>query len=196
MAVDPVDPTTVYGFDDQFFIKTSDAGAHWLSTFPPSLPAGTTFGQNLTNQPPAAQRAVALEQTGVDPTHRTVYVGEGNILYKSTDSGQIFIATPLAPAPGGFVTCITTTALAAGTVWAGASDGSVHLSLDGGNSWDVAPFVTAPGGAGIPMGPLNSIAVDPIDPKRVAVVYGGVSEFTPNPHPPRLSHSRHGRLVV
>ena len=173
VAVDPSDPTTVYGFDDQFFIKSSDSGATWLSTFPPSLPPGTIFGKNLTNQPPAAQRAIALEQTGVDATHRTVYVGEGNFLYKSIDSGQIFVVTPLAP--GGFVTCITTTALAAATVWAGASDGSVHLSLDGGNSWDAAPFVTTPSGAGLPMQPVNSIAVDPSDPNRVAVVYGGVS---------------------
>jgi photosystem II stability/assembly factor-like uncharacterized protein len=169
VAVDPIDPTIVYGFDDQFFIKTTDAGAHWTSTFSSSA----TFGQNLTNTPPAAQRAIALEQTGLDPTVRTVYVGEGSILWKSTNSGATFVATPLAP--GGFITCITTTPLAAATVWAGAFDGSVHCSLDGGTSWDVAPLITTPGGAGIAIGPVNSIAVDPIDPKRIAVVYGGVS---------------------
>ena len=169
VAVDPADPTIVYGFDDEFFMRSKDAGAHWISTF--SSPA--TFGQNLKNPLPNTQRAIALEQTGLDPTARTVYVSEGKTLYKSIDSGAIFVATPLAP--GGYITCITTTPLAALTVWAGAFDGSVHCSLDGGNSWDAAPLVTTPGGAGIAIGPVNSIAVDPIDQQRVAVVYGGVS---------------------
>ena len=137
------------------------------TTFPPPSE------QNLTNPQPSFARAIALEMTGVNTAARTVYVSEGSALLKSTDSGLNFAPTPLAP--GGFVTCITTTALAAATVWAGASDGSVHLSLDGGNSWDAAPFVTTPSGAGLPMQPVNSIAVDPSDPKRVVVVYGGVS---------------------
>lgn len=168
VAVDPADPTVVYGFDDQFFIKTTDSGVTWANTF-----STTTIGQNLTNAPPAAQRAIALEQTGLDPTARTVYVSEGKVLNKSIDSGAIFVATPLAP--GGYITCIVTTSAAAATVWAGAFDGSVHCSLDGGSSWDAAPLVTTPAGAGVPVGPVNSIAVDPTNAQRVVAVYGGVS---------------------
>jgi len=169
VAVDPSDPTIVYGFDNESFIKTTNAGAKWAAD--DDTPA--TFGKNLKNPKPSTERAIALEQTGTVPAARTVYVSEGKVLYKSTDSALIFVATPLAP--GGSITCIVTTAAAAATVWAGASDGTVHSSLDGGATWDAAPLLTTPGGAGLPMGPVNHIAVDPANPQRVAVVYGGVS---------------------
>jgi hypothetical protein len=169
VAVDPTDPTIVYGFDDQYFIKTTDAGATWKATY--NVPS--TIGAGLTNPQPSYARAIALEQTGVVPAARTVYVSEGSVLYKSIDSALIFVATPLAPA--NFITCIVTTAAAAGTIWVGSFDGSVHLSLDGSLTWDAAPLVTTPGGAGIAIGPVNHIAIDPTNTQRVAVVYGGVS---------------------
>ncbi|HEX4308937.1 MAG TPA: choice-of-anchor D domain-containing protein [Acidobacteriaceae bacterium] len=169
VAVDPTDPTIVYGFDDQYFIKSTDAGATWAATYNSPL----TIGKGLSNPQASFARAVALDQTGANAAARTVYVSEISALFKSTDSGVNFTATPLAPA--GFITCIVTTVAAAGLVWVGAFDGSVHCSADSGVTWDAAPLNTTPGGAGIPMGPVNSIAVDPTNAQRIAVVYGGVS---------------------
>jgi Abnormal spindle-like microcephaly-assoc'd, ASPM-SPD-2-Hydin len=169
VAVDPSDPTIVYGFDDQYFIKTTDAGATWKATY--NNPA--TIGAGLTNPQPSYARAIALEMTGTNTAARTVYVSEGSVLYKSTDSALNFAATPLAPAQ--FITCIVTTSAVGQLIWAGSFDGAVHCSLDGGSSWDVAPLNTTPGGAGIPIGPVNHIAIDPTNTQRIAVVYGGVS---------------------
>ncbi|HZZ37518.1 MAG TPA: choice-of-anchor D domain-containing protein [Acidobacteriaceae bacterium] len=179
VAVDPSDPTIVYGFDDQYFIKSTDAGATWKATY--NVPV--TVGIGLTN--PASTRAIALEMTGANPAARTVYVSEGAVLYKSANSGVNFappqflkplglpVATPLAPTP--YIACIVTTPAAGPLVWIGFSDGSVHSSLDGGSTWDAAPLNTTPGGAGVPIGPVNHIAIDPKNTQRIAVVYGGVS---------------------
>jgi Abnormal spindle-like microcephaly-assoc'd, ASPM-SPD-2-Hydin len=169
VAVDPTDPTIVYGFDDQYFIKTTDAGATWQASYNSPV----VVGNGLTNPSPSYARAIALEQTGINPAARTVYVSEGRVILKSTDSGLNFAATPLAP--GDFVTCIVTTSAAGQLIWAGSFDGAVHCSLDGGATWDAAPLNTTPGGAGILIGPVNSIAIDPTNTQRIAVVYGGVS---------------------
>jgi Abnormal spindle-like microcephaly-assoc'd, ASPM-SPD-2-Hydin len=176
VAVDPSDPTIVYGFDDEYFIKTTDAGANWALTFP----TPTTMGLGLTNGPPPAQRAIALDQNGTVPPSRIVYVSEGAVLNKSIDAGVHFTPTtltllPLPSPPGNYVTCIVTHSIAPGVVWAGAADGSIHCSLDSGGTWDAAPLVTTPGGAGVSIGPVNHIAIDPNTPSRIAVVYGGVS---------------------
>jgi hypothetical protein len=100
-------------------------------------------------------------------------VSEGRVLYKSTDSGLNFSPTSLVP--GQFITCIVTTPATAGLVWAGAFDGTVHRSTDSGATWDAAPLVTTPGGAGMGIGPVNHIAIDPTNTQRVAIAYGGVS---------------------
>ena len=175
VAVDPTDPTIVYGFDDQSFIKTTNAGATWLATYQTPSP----IGAGLTNSPPPDQRAIALDPIGTVPAQRYVYVAEGNVLWRSIDAGLNFVASPLVassqPAPLGYITCIVTTPAAAGLIWVGANDGSVHKSVDAAISWDAAPLVTTPGGAGIPIGPVNHIAIDANNVQRVAVVYGGVS---------------------
>ena len=168
VAVDPTDPTIVFGFDNQFLIKSIDAGDHWKTTN--DDPA--TIGQGLHN-PSIYARAIAVEQTGAAPAARTVYVSEGKLLYKSIDSALKFSRTGLRPAD--FITCIVTTPANDGLIWAGAFDGSVHCSLDHAHTWDAASLVTTPGGAGIAMGPVNHIAIDPTNTQRIAVVYGGVS---------------------
>lgn len=176
VAVDPTDPTIVYGFDDQYFIKTTNAGQSWQSTHD-SNPA---IGHGLNNPKPVNARAIALEMTGANPAARIVYVSEGSVLYKSPDSGVTFTATPLAPAntAGNYITCIVTTSAAGQLIWAGSFDGAVHRSLNGGSAWDDpwgASLNTTPGGAGVAIGPVNHIAIDPTNTQRVAVVYGGVS---------------------
>jgi hypothetical protein len=131
------------------------------------------IGHGLTNPTPSFARAIALEQAGTAPAARTVYVSEGKVLFKSTDAAVNFAPTRLAPAKR--ITCIVTTSAAAGLVWAGSFVGTVHCSLDSGATWDVSPLVTTPGGAGVPMGPANHIAIDPTNTQGIVVVYGGVS---------------------
>ena len=168
VAVDPDDPTTVYGFDNQFFIKSTDSGATWKRSYEnPRI-----VGIGLTNTDKNPQRAIALDPTSGTPATRTVYVSEGKVLFKSTDSGLNFAATKFAPDAA--ITCIVTSAAAAGMVWAGSDDGTVHLSLDGGTTWDVAPFLNTPRGEGV-IGSVNHIAIDSADIKRIAAVYGGFS---------------------
>lgn len=111
IAVDPADPTVVYGFDDQYFIKTTNAGAAWQHTYDNPL----VIGHGLTNPAPSYARAIALEQTGVSAAARTVYVSEVKTLLKSIDSGITFVNTPLVPPD--FITCISTSAADAATVW-------------------------------------------------------------------------------
>lgn len=169
VAVDPDDPTTVYGFDNEFFIKSIDSGATWKHSY--DVPR--IIGIGLKNPTPSDARAIALDPTAGTSTARTVYVSEGKVLFKSINSGGNFSKTTLVPI--NFITCIVTSPAAAGMVWAGSSDGAVHCSLDGGTTWDVAPLVTTPGGAGVVVGSVNHIAIDPSNTQRVAAVYGGFS---------------------
>jgi photosystem II stability/assembly factor-like uncharacterized protein len=159
VAVDPSDPKTVYGFDDGFLYKTSDAGATW--TYNGALPSATRGD-------PA--RAIALELNGTDPTQRVVYVGVGQILYQSADAGGTFNSV-LNLGDNVDITTVATTKADSNRIWAGASDGSVYYSGDAGNNWNpgLSPNPSK-GGA-----PVASIAVDANNPARVAVAYGGQS---------------------
>ncbi|MGA8043251.1 MAG: hypothetical protein WCA37_10640, partial [Terracidiphilus sp.] len=100
VAADPSDATIVYGFDDGYFIKTTNAGAAWQTTYPNP----NNFGVGLTHPSPSDQHAIALEKTGTVTASRTVYVSEGKVLNKSSDAGLHFAATALAP--GDYITCI------------------------------------------------------------------------------------------
>lgn len=132
---------------------------------------GPLMGRNLRNGTDDGTRCIALAPNGASPA-TVVYVSEGRDLCKSTDAGITFGVTPLK----NFATSVTAIACPdANTVWIGLADGTVHLSSDGGAHWDVAPFVTRPGGSRS----VEGISVDPTTPARVAVVYSGMSEINP-----------------
>ncbi len=173
VAVDPVNPQFVYGFDDWLFIKSTNGGATWATNgdaVPPPI------GKNLPIPPPTASmvRAIALEQNGVDTAHRIVYVGILNNLYQSTDSGVTFGTSSIlnvGPNSTYHILAIATTAKDSNRVWVGVNDGTVHYSADAGSSWDQGSFQTQPGGTGM----VTGIAIDPVTPDRVAIVYDGSS---------------------
>ena len=172
VAVDPSDPTIAYGFDNQFFIKTSNAGANWdISNLPPNT---RKVGIGLTNA--GSPRAIALDQTGADPANRVVYVSEIKTLNKSIDSGKNFAATPFV-APDD-IRSLATTGGSAGVIWAGCKDGTVHCSTDGGTTWDTGTFNTKPAST-VPIGRIGSIAIDPTNIQRVAAVCDGFSGVHP-----------------
>jgi hypothetical protein len=166
VAVDPTDPKIVYGFDDRWFIKTTDAGANWdiNQTQPP------TVGINLPNPDSSFVRAIAVDQVGTDPAQRIVYVGVLKNLYKSIDAGVTF-GSSLGVSPGGNILSIATTKADISRVWLAAADGTVHYSANGGISWDQGSFQTRPG----PSFAATGIAIDPDTPDRVAVVFAGSS---------------------
>lgn len=181
VAVDPVNPETVYGFDDNLFIKSTDGGASWAdnSATPPAIGAG------LPVPPITASmvRAIALG-AGADASHRVVFVGVLNNLYKSVDAGATFgnggivgaSIHSVGPANNNYlIMTAATTPADANRVWLGVNDGSVHYSADAGATWNQGGFQTQPGGTGM----VRGIAIDPVTPDRVAVVYDGNSGIHP-----------------
>ena len=175
VAVDPADPKIVYGFDDSSFIKSTDEGKTFR-TSNSSQVGVTPIGNglpNLGNEFP--DRSLALEQNAADTGGRVVYVGLDQQLYKSSNAGEDFTTIYQVPSttnPPATITTLATTTVNSGDLWVGGSDGSVHLSADGGASWDQTPGIsTTPGSsAGV-----TAIAVDPRNASRVAVTFAGQS---------------------
>ena len=174
VAVDPVNPEIVYGFDDWLFIKSTDGGATWVdnSGTPPAIGAGLPIPPRTAS----FVRAIALGQDGAAPASRTLYVGVLNNLYKSSNAGASFGASILNVGPAAnnyLILTAATTAADPKRIWAGVNDGTVHYSADGGATWDQGGFQTQPGGTGM----VRGIAIDPVTPDRVAVVYDGNSRI-------------------
>lgn len=176
VAVDPVNPQIVYGFDDWLFIKSIDGGANWTSNST-AVPPAQRVGNGLPIPPRTAsmERGIALEQKGANPAQRVVYVGILNNLYKSSDGGVNFGAQSIlnvGPAANNYLILVVATTVGdSNRVWVGVNDSSVHYSADAGATWDKGSFQTRPGGTGL----VRGIAIDPVTPDRVAVVYDGYS---------------------
>ena len=90
VAVDPDDPTTVYGFDNEFLIKSSNSGATWKH----SDDVPMTIGIGLKNPTPSYARAIALDPTVGTPATRTVYVSEGKVLFNITNAPLTLMMLP------------------------------------------------------------------------------------------------------
>ena len=173
VAVDPADPRIVYGFDNALFIKSVNAGKTFLDN---SDPESARVGKNLPQFDDPPSRAIALEQNNPDPKRRVVYVAFSHDLYKSTDGGASFGPSILST-QNSIISLATSTANSR-LIWAGTaassfpdpnSGGSVYVSNDGGDTWNTE-VTNLPG-----TGSITGIAIDPADPSRVAVVYGGQS---------------------
>ncbi len=176
VAVDPTDPTIVYGFDDAMFIKSIDAGVNWRTSSSGQV-GSVPIGNNL----PVLSfptRAVALEQNSVNTASRVVYVALNQNLYKSSDAGVNFSASTKNTTTN--IIAVTTTSADSNRIWIGTqaqfsgnqmvANGSVHVSTDAGATWDQGSFVSQPG-----TGSVTGIAVDPTNVSRVAIVYSGQS---------------------
>jgi hypothetical protein len=140
-----------------------------------SLPIGNNLPLFANTIP---TRALALDQTGADPLKRIVYVAYNQSLYKSSDAGESF--GPSTYNASGPILTVATSAADPNLVWVGTAatfenngttvSGSVHVSRDGGATWDQSPISTMPG-----TGSVTSIAIDPANPARVAAAYSGQS---------------------
>ena len=179
VAVDPANPEIVYGFDDWLFIKSTDGGATWARQRRHSPghrrwivhAAQPTVGFHRARHRPG-QRA---------PTPPTVWSMSVCSTISTRAPTQERLSAPngvlnVGPAAQNYLIMVAaTTAADANRVWVGVNDGSVHYSADAGATWDQGGFQTQPGGTGI----VRGIAIDPVTPDRVAVVYDGNSGIHP-----------------
>ena len=166
IAVDPTNPSWAYGVVNTFFLRTSNNGA----LFDTNASKPPVVGKNLPTA--AGTRRIVLDQTGADPTNRLVYVSVSDQLFQSKDSGATFTALKT------FSSAITALALAptdSKRIWVGLGDGTVHMSSDGGGSWDAGSFTKSAGGSGY----VAAIAVDPANIDTVAVAYAMFTEINP-----------------
>jgi photosystem II stability/assembly factor-like uncharacterized protein len=167
VAVDITNPSIVYGFSNEYFIKTSDAGVHWAS----SNDTPRLVGIGLPNK--KGNRLIALDPNGSDPAKRVVYVTQGAELYRSADGGNNFAR--LTPTVNTDISSIAFVNGDPNRLWVGLVDGTIHFTSDGNLHWDVSPFTGTPGGTGH----VRGIAVDPNHPERVAIAYYGFSRINP-----------------
>ncbi len=171
IAVDPTQPLNAYGSDDGSLIVSHDGGQTWTITSGNPPPVGI----GLPNPDPY-DRATWLRCIAIDPNHpNVIYATVASALYKSSDSGVHFAKLKSFSAS---ITVVTLTRRDSQRLWIGLADGTVHMSSDGGNSWDPGSFTTEPGGPGA----IGAIAIDSAAAAtigRVAVGYKGFSKTNP-----------------
>lgn len=173
VAVDPIDPKVVYGFDNSMFIKSIDEGQTFRNSGggqPDSAPIGNGLPYSFDGTP---ARSIALEQNGKNTGERVVYVGLNQVLYKSQDAGENF--TQLNTPASDNITALATTTANSDHVWMGCRDGRVYFSGDGGTNWNQPRGFNSTPLSGATVPPVTAIAVDPANAARVAVTYAGQS---------------------
>ena len=113
LAIDPVNPATLYGGNARGVFKTTDGGLSWT-------------GSGLITQ--------SVYTLAIDPANSsTIYVGtqDGGV-FKSTDGGQSWSGSGSPSAP---VQALAIDPTYPSTIYAATSGGGVFKSTDGGESW-------------------------------------------------------------
>jgi len=192
VAFDPDDPTLSYAGCYQGMIDEYDERTGWRREIMAVPFLG--LGVEPKDQPYRFNWNAPIEVSPHDPT---VLYHAGNVLFRSEDRGVTWTAvspdltrdeedkqglggTPITneSAGGEVYNTIFYVALSpheAGTIWAGSDDGLVHVTRDGGATWD---DVTPPG---IGEAQINAIEVSPHEPGAayVAVTRYKLGDFTP-----------------
>ena len=137
LAIDPVTTTNIYlGSSEGSAFKSTDAGATW-TPINNGLPGGSRNG------------------FAIDPSNpNTVYVALNAGVYKSTDGGASWVATPLTQARSIAIDPVTPTTLFAG------NNSDVFKTTDGGTTWN-------PSGGGLPSTSFTALGIDPATPTTV-----------------------------
>ena len=164
VAVDPSDPQIVYAFSNESFAKFNHG------TWVRGADAGSTIGLGLPNPATDWTRQLALEQNNANSATRVVFASVITQLFKSIDAGAHFTSLWTF---GSRVFALATTRLDSNRVWVGLGDGTVHMSADGGMSWDQGNFQPQTGA----LGSLTGIAIDPASINRVVIVCAGFSNI-------------------
>jgi photosystem II stability/assembly factor-like uncharacterized protein len=194
VAVDHNDPTLAYGSDNGVYVRTLDGGTSWdTRDFADNaearrLPNGVfRFGTPLNAHPPNTKGTVfagSALNMGSQP---------GNLLYRSTDSGNTFTLITTVPhsteVPIG-IWAIATSPSDPNTLWIGLGDdltgtsdtgyvAVTHSALSPTPTWHASNMGNVPscgtGGAPACAHPkgahVSAIAVDPDDPNNAVVTY-------------------------
>jgi hypothetical protein len=191
IAIDPVEPTTLYaGTAGGGVFKSTDGGGTWsgigftdLTVFalvidprvPTTLYAGTDAGVyksadggNTWNATGITDNVTALVVNPKTPT--TLYAGRwiGGV-FKSTDGGDTWseISTGLS---GGRVFALTVDPVEPSLVYAGTEGGGVSKSADGGGTWRDM-------NVGLTNRFVTALAIDPIEPRRLYAGTAGGGVF-------------------
>jgi len=120
LAIDPVNPDTLYGGTTRGVFKTTNGGLSWT-------------GSGLITQ--------SVYTLAIDPANSsTIYVGtqDGGV-FKSTDGGQSWSSSGSPSAP---VQALAIDPINPSTIYAATSGGGVFKSTDGGESWQPVGKVT------------------------------------------------------
>jgi hypothetical protein len=177
VAVDPFDPSIVYGtiYPPSIFERNHEGGAGDYSTWSPdSFTPGYTEGldqdENWLFYPPFA----------VDPLNEGVIYLPSNRLYATEDRGDSWF--PVSPylndSDFGSIQSVALAPSDTDVIYLGTTDGTMYVSRDGLNSdEDSWESITD---SSFPPRNLASITVDPADPDRVYAVFGGFNVQTPD----------------
>jgi hypothetical protein len=177
VAVDPFDPSIVYGsiYPPSIFERNAEGGAgDYTAWSPDSFTPGYTEGldqdENWLFYPPFT----------VDPANEGVLYLVSNRVYVTQDRGDSWtpISDYMNETDYGSIQSIALAPSDTNVVYVGTTDGTLYVSHDGvdsdESSWD---NITD---SSFPPRNLAAIAVDPEDPDRVYAVFGGFNVQTPD----------------
>jgi photosystem II stability/assembly factor-like uncharacterized protein len=155
LAVDPTNSSIVY-LGHFGLSKTIDGGNNWTTINTPPLNSTSVF-------------SIVFDPTAPS----TLYVGTGNGVFKSTDSGSTWIAQNNFGVPG--TPNVQTLAIhptAPLTVYAGTSGSGLFKSTNGGSVWTA---MNNGMGGGNPIF-VSAIVIDPANPATVYTGHGSFSQ--------------------
>ncbi len=153
LVFSPQDPRTLY-FGTQYVMKTSNGGESWQTISPdltvkPQPPAAGDHPQGAELIPPKEisprHMDADAEETETRARSREAEAAAGNRLdpgsfaYEMDDNDKDFDAEQSVRG-GAAITALAPSTIAASVIWAGASDGLIQLTQDGGLNWqNVSP---------------------------------------------------------
>jgi len=162
--VDHVNPLRAYGSDNQYFILTSNGGDSW--SFPNAAATGL---------PDAGDGFASAFPVGIDPNNNAVvYVRNRTNLFQSTDTGGTFASIHSFPSS---IRELATASSDSSILWVSLNDRTVQITSNAlagaASTWNSVTVAGAPFGV-----PIGGIAIDPLDPAQVVVVYEGFTSTT------------------
>jgi hypothetical protein len=152
LAIDPLNPATLYAGTDRGVFKSTDSGGTWVAA-----------NVGLT--------ALYITSLAVDPvTPSTLYAGTlGDVVFKSTNSGGTWFAANEGLA-GLTVRCLAVNPASPSTLYAGTNGSGVFKSTDSGGTWVAA-------NQGLTALYIMSLAVNPASPSTLYAGTNGSGVF-------------------
>ena len=168
-AVDPFDPTLVYGgtYPPYIFQRNENGGEGGGDEWYPGFGGGYTDGLDLNDN------WLFYSPFIVDPGNEGVIYIASDYVYKTEDRGDTWFVVSDSLSDGGSVQTLAVGIDDPQALWAGTTDGRVWVTFDGGENWN---DVT---GGDFPARNVTRIAVDPADALTAFVVFGGFNVQTP-----------------